>query len=71
MRFDVARDARSCLGCGRQCADSYNFCGQCLSRTYSSARPGLSPQMRNVLLWLMIFLVGGLSYWISKLILES
>jgi hypothetical protein len=70
MRFDVARDARSCLGCGRTCSEPYSFCGKCLSDSYFAARPGLSPRMRNIVFWIGVFGVGALSYWLTTVLLH-
>jgi hypothetical protein len=70
MRFDVANDSRSCLGCGRPCSDPFSFCGRCLSASYSEARPGLSPRMRNIIFWLAVFAVGGASFWLTSELLN-
>jgi hypothetical protein len=70
MRFDIANDSRSCLGCGRQCSDPFSFCGRCLSASYLGEKPRLSPRARKLIFWIAVFAVGGLSFWLTTELLN-
>jgi hypothetical protein len=63
MRHDLAHDSRSCLGCGRMCADPYSFCGRCMSAS-RAPKSGLSPRMRNVIFRIVFFGVAALACWV-------